>query len=96
MLLKSKDDIATQLTELDNLLRLPISPEQRSAIERERALLWAELRLNRNAQRALPLLIPKSLSSALQIRKSSVDEFCAVTVNRKGVFGPESMFDAIS
>ncbi len=39
MLLKSKDDIAPQLAQLDELLRLPLTSTQRTAIEREKAIL---------------------------------------------------------
>ena len=49
MLLKSKDDLAPQLAQIAELLRLSLTVRQRSALERERALLLAGSRAERDA-----------------------------------------------
>jgi hypothetical protein len=49
MLLKSKDDIAGRQAELTELLKLRISASQRTAIVRERALLHAGFRAEKDA-----------------------------------------------
>ncbi len=49
MLLKSKDDIAQQLAQLDQLLRLRLSWKQRADIERERARLQAGAKAEKDA-----------------------------------------------
>src|ERR1019366_2458357 len=49
MLLKSKDDIGPQLSELNGLLRRKLSTTQRSAIEKEKAILQAGSRAEKGA-----------------------------------------------
>jgi hypothetical protein len=49
MLIKSKDEIAPQLTEFNELLRLKLTTSQRAAIEREIAIMQAGFRAERDA-----------------------------------------------
>ena len=49
MLLKSKDDLAPQLTQLDDLLRLKLSTNQRNEVEREQAIMQSGFSAEREA-----------------------------------------------